>query len=72
MQMHLERLSNGSLQPISREERNKVDDDLKKWARIETKRRDIFHEIWSCVAEGVADKKVESELRERLDLEEVD
>ncbi|KAK8197044.1 Tat binding protein 1-interacting protein-domain-containing protein [Phyllosticta capitalensis] len=63
-------LRGGEVVPVSAEEREALDAQLRKFKRAEKARKKIVKEMWATIVDGVGDKEALAELRERLGLDE--
>ncbi|KAK7546593.1 Tat binding protein 1-interacting protein-domain-containing protein [Phyllosticta citricarpa] len=63
-------LKAGNAVPVSAEEREMLEQMMRKWARAEKARKKIVKELWDTIVDHVGDKDVLAELRERLGLDE--
>ncbi|KAK8254586.1 Tat binding protein 1-interacting protein-domain-containing protein [Phyllosticta capitalensis] len=63
-------LRGGDVVPVSTEEREALDTQLRKFKRAEKARKKIVKEMWATIVDLVGDKEALAELRERLGLDE--
>ncbi|KAI2475705.1 Tat binding protein 1-interacting [Pyrenophora tritici-repentis] len=69
LETRLDALRKGKAKKISREEREGVEMEWKKWGRVAKARERIVKEMWGVIEEGVGDLAVREEMREMFDLD---
>jgi 26S proteasome regulatory subunit (ATPase 3-interacting protein) len=69
----LERLTalrSGTIQPVSKEEKEKVDRDFKMWESIAAHRKTIKEDMWAQISEGMPSSTEAAALKEDLGLDD--
>ncbi|KAA8613304.1 Tat binding protein 1-interacting [Pyrenophora tritici-repentis] len=69
LETRLDALRKGKAKKISREEREGVEMEWKKWGKVAKARERIVKEMWGVIEEGVGDLAVREEMREMFDLD---
>ncbi|KAK8156498.1 homologous-pairing protein-like protein 2 [Phyllosticta citrichinensis] len=63
-------LRGGNVVPVSADERQNLDQMVRKWERAEKARKKIVNELWGIIVDNVGDQDALAELRESLGLDE--
>ncbi|KAF2433857.1 TBPIP-domain-containing protein [Tothia fuscella] len=63
-------LRSGTIQPVSKEEKDKVDKDFKIWDKTASARKKIAAEMWSMISANCADATAAAVMREGLGLDD--
>jgi 26S proteasome regulatory subunit (ATPase 3-interacting protein) len=66
----LRALRAGNIKPVKKEEKEKVESELKVWKGVAERREKIAKEMWKMIEEVVQGADERAELRERLGLDE--
>jgi 26S proteasome regulatory subunit, ATPase 3, interacting protein len=68
--VRLETLKAGKAQKVTKEERQNVEVERKKWAGVCKRRKKIANEMWKLIEDNVSEIEIREELREAFGMDE--